>query len=564
MDRRLVGSAFLTGALALDNGFTTPRMGYSSWNDCSSFRDAGPNGWCWDSEDHIKNVTLYMKSSGLRALGYDHINVDEGWFVKHDPTTHAMMEDFEKFPSGMKKLGDWIKGLGFIYGLYSSRGHSQCGTGTYGAEGSLGFEANDTAWMIAAGARYLKIDSCGGSQDHATAFSDYAKWRDAMEAFSPPDDPTWFSLCGWNEWFSPPDPSVHYLGGGSLGNSWRIAGDGNEWAALTNCVNQQADAAAYAGKGAWPDPDLLIGPEVYVGGQTDEQARAQFTLWSIFPTNLLISQNVLAWSDYALETYLNSELIAINQDPLMSPARRIAGGDLAFPCTTSLRKVVAVECSDQDVSQKWDWNPTTGTFSPRGLPNGHLAVEQCSAGAPVVVADKSAPGACEAASRWSFAANGTVTHTGSGLCLDVYNWAGLLQCNGGSNQKFTYQATTGQLSSGFDAVHVSAKCLSAVPPKGSCTNVWGRKLSDGYALAFVNNGPSPATVACDATCFAALNVTSATTALKVRDLWNHADLGIISAPFSFSKLVAASGTATAYKLTPVHSPDFGQDVAFVV
>jgi len=29
---------------------------------------------------------------------------------------------------------------------------------------------------------------------------------------------------GWNEWYSPPDPSVGYQGGASLGNSWRIAG----------------------------------------------------------------------------------------------------------------------------------------------------------------------------------------------------------------------------------------------------------------------------------------------------------------------------------------------------
>ena len=36
--------------------------------------------------------------------------------------------------------------------------------------------------MIDQGADWLKIDSCCGSQDHATAFSDYAKFRDAMNA----------------------------------------------------------------------------------------------------------------------------------------------------------------------------------------------------------------------------------------------------------------------------------------------------------------------------------------------------------------------------------------------
>jgi hypothetical protein len=66
-----------TPSFSLNNGFTLPAMGYSSWNDCSSFRDNGANGWCWQAEEHIKNITLYMQSSGLGKLGYNHINVDE-------------------------------------------------------------------------------------------------------------------------------------------------------------------------------------------------------------------------------------------------------------------------------------------------------------------------------------------------------------------------------------------------------------------------------------------------------------------------------------------------------
>lgn len=539
-------------------------MGYSTWNDCSSFRDNGPNGWCWDTEAHVKNTTLYMMSSGLYALGYDHINIDEGWFVRHGNVSSGeaqMIEDLDKFPSGMKGLGDWVKSNDFVYGLYSCRGTCQCSTSSYHADGSHGSEASDTAWMIDAGARYLKIDSCCGSQDHATAFSDYAKFRDAMNASSPPDDPTWFSLCGWEEWYSPPDPSLNYSGGGSLGNSWRIAGDGSGWGPLSNCINQQAASAVYAGPGSWPDPDLLIGPQVYVGGQSDEQARAQFTLWSIFPTNLLISQNVLAWSDYALETYSNAELIAINKDALMSPARRIAGDDLKFPCDPSsgLANVVAASCNASDVSQQWDWAAAGGVFSPRLFPGGVLAATQCGTGAsgsPVFVANSTSGGGCDTASRWSFDSDGTVKNAGSGMCLDIFNWAGpvvdIWICNGGSNQKFTYSSTTGLLKDTTGSQPAQdAKCLSAVQSTpSSCSNVWGRRLSDGYALAFVNNEGTQATVSCDTDCFAALNVSASTTSLKVRDLWTHADVGTITAPFSFSSLVNASGAATAFKLTP--------------
>ena len=66
-------AAFAAVAHALNNGFDTPAMGYSTWNDCSSFRDNGPDGWCWDSEAHVKNVTLYLISSGLAKLGYTQV-----------------------------------------------------------------------------------------------------------------------------------------------------------------------------------------------------------------------------------------------------------------------------------------------------------------------------------------------------------------------------------------------------------------------------------------------------------------------------------------------------------
>ena len=152
--------------------------------------------------------------------------------------------------------------------------------------------------------------------------------------------PVFFSLCGWEEWYAPPDPSIGYLGGPSLGNSFRIHGDGRDWGHLSGCANTIAAIGAYSKPGGWADPDLLIGPEtkepLHIGGQTDQQARTQFNLWSVFPAPLLISQNVLTWSPFALATYSNRAVIAVNQDPVTVPGRRIAGDDLAFPCDSTL------------------------------------------------------------------------------------------------------------------------------------------------------------------------------------------------------------------------------------
>jgi len=39
-----------------------------------------------------------------------------------------------------------------------------------------------SSWLASMGMDYLKEDSCCGSQDHDTAFSDYAEMRDALNA----------------------------------------------------------------------------------------------------------------------------------------------------------------------------------------------------------------------------------------------------------------------------------------------------------------------------------------------------------------------------------------------
>ena len=99
-----------------------------------------------------------------------------------------------------------------------------------------------------------------------------------------------------------------------------------------------------------PLVELIADPRTLVidGNQirlTDEQARAQFTLWSIFPTNLLISQNVLTWSPYALETYSNAELIAVN-GPIVALRKKDDASLLNVPRATLCRE-------DQDYIDFW-------------------------------------------------------------------------------------------------------------------------------------------------------------------------------------------------------------------
>lgn len=320
-------------ARALNNGVgRLPTMGYSSWNDCSS--DV--------SEERIKNITAALLRTGLAANGYTHVDVDEGWLKGRDADGN-IVSDPVKFPSGMKALGQWIhsqvvpgdgpaSGQRMSFGLYTSRGTCQCSTSTYSGPGSAGHVKQDAQYFAAAGADLLKEDSCCGSQDHATAFGDYAAMRDALNATG---RPIVFSLCGWRSWYAPV--------GASLGNQWRISGDGRNWQALATAINTNVQLARFAGPGGFNDPDLLqwdgtgsFGPNRDGWYQTELQSRSQMSMWSVMAAPLLMSADISSLSDYQLETWGNAEVIAVDQDAMARQGVRVAGQNLTGTSGTNV------------------------------------------------------------------------------------------------------------------------------------------------------------------------------------------------------------------------------------
>jgi len=136
--------------------------------------------------------------------------------------------------------------------------------------------------------------------------------------------------------------------GYSLGNSWRVDGDGDNWGALTAAINAMAYLTPYSQPGGWNDPDLLIGTGVGSYGpdrggwyQTDLQSRSQFSMWSVFSAPLMISADIKSVSTYAFQTWSNAEVIAVNQDPGRHPefpfqGFRIAGTNMSASAGTNI------------------------------------------------------------------------------------------------------------------------------------------------------------------------------------------------------------------------------------
>lgn len=305
---RLLGLLQIWKLQALDNGLALkPAMGYNTWYDfeCSE----GMN------ESTLRAVADAMVSSGLRDLGYQFLNLDDCW-AKSRKDDGTLVADQAKFPDGtLKPLADYVHSQGLLFGTYTDRGDLTCA----GRPGAARHEEIDAKTYALWGVDYLKEDSCNAPGDHQTAFAEYGKMRDALNSTG---RKVLFSLCGWSSWYAPV--------GASLGNSWRIGPDDNNWDGVLKNIDIMNGLQKYAGPGGWNDPCLLLS-RTWSGQQrmTELQTRAQFSMWAVLAAPLLISGSVLNMTAETLTTYSNKEVIAVNQDVAGHQGWRIQGGALA-------------------------------------------------------------------------------------------------------------------------------------------------------------------------------------------------------------------------------------------
>jgi alpha-galactosidase len=282
----------------------TPPMGWNSWNKFG----------CEVNEKVIRAAADATVSSGMRDAGYQYIVIDDCWQGARDK--HGNIQpDPKRFPSGIKKLADYVHSKGLKFGIYSDAGTKTCG----GRPGSRGFEYQDAKQYAAWGIDYLKYDWCNvGTQDAA------ASYLAMSQALQSTGRPIVFSLCEWGN-------SKPWLWAGNIGNLWRTTGDiYDHWEGkssngysigVMNILDMEAGLEAYAGPGHWNDPDML---EVGNGGMTDSEYRAHFGMWAMLASPLIAGNDLSAMKEETKAILMNKEVIAIDQDPLGVQASRIA------------------------------------------------------------------------------------------------------------------------------------------------------------------------------------------------------------------------------------------------
>ncbi|MFB1045181.1 NPCBM/NEW2 domain-containing protein [Streptomyces chrestomyceticus] len=274
----------------------TPPMGFNNWNSTHCGADF--------NEAMIKGIADIFVTKGLKAAGYEYVNLDDCWAKKDRDANGKLVPDTTRFPNGIKAVADYVHSKGLKFGIYTSAGTTTCAQAMPGA---LGHEYSDAQQFADWGVDYLKYDNC--NNQGVDAKKRYITMRDALKATG---RPIVYSICEWGE-------NKPWEWAADVGHLWRTTGDISDvWDSMVSIFKANAPLAPYAGPGHWNDPDML---EVGNGGMTDTEYRSHFSLWSMMAAPLLIGADLRKASQATFDILDNREVVALDQDPLGKQAQ---------------------------------------------------------------------------------------------------------------------------------------------------------------------------------------------------------------------------------------------------
>ncbi|GIJ43799.1 alpha-galactosidase [Virgisporangium aliadipatigenens] len=411
-------------AAAIDNGLArTPPMGFNNWNSTHCRAEF--------NEAMVKGIADIFVERGLKAAGYEYVNLDDCWALPQRNAQGDLVPDPARFPSGIKAVADYVHGKGLKFGIYTSAGTKTCNP--LGFPGGLDHEDQDARLFASWGVDYLKYDNC--NNQGRPAIERYTRMRDAIARTG---RPMILAICEWGE-------SEPWRWAPAVGNLWRSTGDiEDNWGSVLNIIRRNSALAAYARPGAWNDPDML---EVGNGGMTDTEYRTHFALWAMMAAPLLIGTDLRRASQATFDILTNRDLIAVDQDPAGRQAYVVANGggawvfsrilsngdravalfnenDTAQTIATTAARVGMNAAASYTVKDLWTGTSTTTTGALSATVPAHgTAVFRISGGAAY--------------------AGHTLVSQATGQCLDIHDnivangtAVEIFTCNGGANQRF--------------------------------------------------------------------------------------------------------------------------------
>lgn len=381
-------------------------------------------GWnsydAWGSsvnEDQVLANATYMRDH-LLQFGWKYVVIDARWydsvspyddrsFTKERAGAKLFADQYgrllpapNRFPSaaggaGFKPLADKLHAMGLKFGFHMMRGiPRQAVNAAAPIEGSV-YTAAD------AGDKQSRCSWCPdmwGVQDNAAGqawydamFRLYASWGldfiKVDDLSSPYHGPEIAMIrkaidkCGRPIVFSTSAGPTDIARAGDisrLANMWRISGDfWDRWKDLDHAFDLLAKWQGVAGPGHFPDADMIpighIGIKCTIAGKdrqtrfTHDEQITLMSLWCLAPSPLMLGNNLPDTDAWTLGLLTNKDAIAIDQDPLVKPARKIAssgGGEVWVRDLDGGKAVGLFNRGDQPAAITLNWQDAglTGSY----------------------------------------------------------------------------------------------------------------------------------------------------------------------------------------------------------
>ncbi|CAL9597599.1 hypothetical protein SUDANB120_05375 [Streptomyces sp. enrichment culture] len=300
----------------------TPPMGWNNW----------AHYMCDIDEAKVVANADALVASGLAAKGYDTVTVDDCWMTKSRDADGDLVVDTEKFPHGMAWLGEYLHAKGLKFGIYQDAGSLTCekypGSGSPEGGGPDHY-ARDARLFASWEVDYVKMDGCnlwvppGKTKEQAYRDAYNAVARALRDTGRPmvlsASAPAYFQQGEWGsaDWHK----VIDWVG--ETGQLWREGKDikvfspaapaTSRWSSVLGNYGYNRWLGRYAGPGNWNDPDFLIAG---APGLTDAESRSQVALWAMMAAPFILSSDVSALTPGGLAALGNTDLIALDQDPM--------------------------------------------------------------------------------------------------------------------------------------------------------------------------------------------------------------------------------------------------------
>ena len=328
----------------------TPPMGFNTWN---SF---GPD----INEQMVLEMTDVIAEQGYRDAGYKYVVIDDCWSLRERDENGNLVADPEKFPHGMKYVGDYIHSKGLKFGMYSCAGTRTCA----GYPASFDHEFQDARTFASWGVDFLKYDFC--------FFPSFAncqhRYLTMAQALRSTGRDILFSACNWG--LHEPWSWMRGAGAHMYRSTYDIVDNFASSAAIMQSQVNNFNANA---SGCFNDMDMLtvgMAGQGFVGREDCNsyiEYETQFAYWCFCAAPLMMGADLRKVSDEYRALLQHKELIRLNQDAECRPPFKVREEN---GCFTFVRHLADGEFAIGVFNFQQNARHAEITFAELGVPVG--------------------------------------------------------------------------------------------------------------------------------------------------------------------------------------------------